>query len=260
MQRGTRRLPANLAVLVLAVLIMPGCSLLGNNLFSPSPKASTGSEQAEEQNPLKLELDQETTDGERLFVKGRVKAETSVLMSKIVIHLSSLKNGELIGEAYYSMSSAQQDSGIQGMIPAGGEVPFSMSVSAEGMTDYQLELLWGEEAVSFLSALASGVQPPAPEVVLEEVTLMPPDCSGRGCAGRSFMSAVIRNQTDKALDSIVIGLGFSGAEEDQMEITSIGLEPHGTRPLRLEIDLPYDKAVSLDPRMRVINPVFTASP
>lgn len=243
------------AVITAAIFALEGCSLIIPQ-SQPAASPSVPVAAQAEQNPLSLQLDQESTDGERLFIRGRVKAEIQVDLSKVVLHLTALKDTVKIGESYFPLSAAEQAASMNNVLAAGTEMPFSMSVASQGMTDYQLELLWGDEAVAFLSSLAAEAKPASTSVTLEDIALVPPDCKGGHCPDKSYLTAAIRNQSERHVDSLLIGLSFSGGDEDQLEITSLGLAPASTRPLRLEIDVPYSKAKDLDPKIRVIKPGF----
>ncbi len=243
-------------VIITAVFALHGCSLILPQPEPASPPPAVSPAAQQERNPLGLELDHESTDGERLFVRGRVKAETQVELPKVVLHLTTLKDAEKIGESYFPLSAAEQAASLNNVLPAGAEIPFSMSVASEGMTDYQLELLWGDEAVAFLSSLAGEAEPASASVILEDVALTGPDCEGGKCPDNCYLTASIRNQAERHVESLLIGLSFSGGEEEQIEITSLGLAPASTRPMRLEIDLPYITAKDLDPKIRIIKPGF----
>lgn len=210
------------------------------------------------QNPLRLDIDYESTDGTRLTVRGRVRAETAVQLDKIVLHLTSLKDGEKTGEAYYPLVAAKEDVGMQGVLPKGGEVPFSMSVSAEGMSDYQLELLWGEDAVAYLSSLAAETKRSAPGIAVEEIRMSPAECDDPGCKEKSYVTAILRNGSDQMLKELRLGLSLGGGEENEIAVTDVNLGPGSVQPLRLELEVPYAIGANMSPALRVIDASLVA--
>ena len=100
----------------LCILLMPLLSLQGCSLLFPSPPPVQVVEEekpvdqagVEPENPLLLSINNEVSDGDKLFIKGSIHARTSWDLANVLIHLSSLKGGNVVGEAYYPLRTLQE--------------------------------------------------------------------------------------------------------------------------------------------------------
>ncbi|NMC62965.1 MAG: hypothetical protein GYA55_07325 [SAR324 cluster bacterium] len=238
--------------LLSCTILIQGCSALS---FSWYDKVTSEPELEveEHENPVQILIDNEKNDGERLYIKGRVKAKTAVQLRQVVVRLVSLKNGEQIGAAYYPLAEKEKERGGDGMLAANDEVSFSISVPAKEITDYQLELLWGEEALNYLVSVEPAVTPVNEEYLrIEEVQLFPPDCGESTCEGKSYLLAKLKNTSNKVIKALILALELKGAEENVLPLNDLALQPGAYRPLRLEIDLSYEQALKLKPELRVL--------
>lgn len=240
--------------LYLLPLLLQGCFLF--TASEPATSVLVQREESGERNPLSVEIEQEGNDGKRLYVKGRVRAESSVPLGGVVVHLTSLHNADIIGEAYYPLAAATNGAKAP-LLPAGGDVPFSISVDSDGMTDYQVELLWGEEGASFIKAAA-----PADSLRTEggirvenvSASNYEGNCEQAGCAGTAFVTASIVNNSPEPVDKVLLGLAIAdGAEMESFEITGLKLSPSASRPVSIQVDIP-EGGLMYKPSLAVLDP------
>lgn len=111
-----------------------------------------------EKMPFALEVLDEKNDGESLEVYGNVVSNTHWNPDNVWLRLSSLKKGTLVGVTNSPLSKLRPlgaQSGEGELTEPEEKLSFAMSVPAKEMTDYQLQLLWGDEARE-LNAAAKG--------------------------------------------------------------------------------------------------------
>ena len=126
------------------------CSTL--NSLNPFSSASSAKTDAKPGLPFSLEVADEVNDGERLHILGAVSAAADWNLKDVIVKLTSLAGGNTIGVSYLPLTQAKKK--LQTMIKAGEKYSFTISVPSKEITDYQLELLWGEEAKRYLSSVS----------------------------------------------------------------------------------------------------------
>ena len=181
--------------------------------------------------PFILSIQDEVFDGTVLFIKGILTrndnfSEDIPANTPLVVRLKTVKNGQPLGES---------------MLPfAPVDTIFTLSADAVGFTDYQLDLLWGQESLSLLKAI-----PPQQFVTVEEVHLTAPDQSGK-----RFIEGVLVNKGVQILTQIDLNLQFifvkSGEfldlqtlnpENDTLiSVPGISVPPQESRPFSIEVE------------------------
>lgn len=240
---------------LLIVFSCTSCAFVMNHLIPSGSKDTHAINSiSDEGSPLSLQLLSEVNDGGRLYVKGSVKAVTDWQVESVLLRLASLKGQEVIGEAYYPLESAFGEMPSK-VLRKGEDIPFSMSVSAAGMTDYQIELLWGEEADSYKER-AKSASNKAPSVVRLENLLIErgqASCTDQGCERNLVINASLVNEGQKELMAVILGVrAMSGADEENLEVTDLKIQPGLARPLRIEFKVPQGYSEDLKPSVRLL--------
>jgi hypothetical protein len=141
---------------ILILMVCVGCS---TQTMKP-PLAQSDSE-----GPYQLRIDDEVFDGKKLFIKVAVEQLTSSVQAPSVIRLKTMHNGADVGESFVPFDEQQQGDALQ------------LSADAEGFTDYQVDLLWGADAESFLKAI------PASHFIVVRDTALITDATGSRITG-----------------------------------------------------------------------------
>lgn len=251
-----------LAFVFPAVLIIQGCSFFGSERSTASPSGGL-------QLPLSLQVVDEVNDGSRLHILGSVSAATDWDLKDVIVKLTGLNNGQEVGISYLPLANA--DTRKEHLIKAGEKFTFSISVPSPELTDYQIELLWGEDAKRNL-ALARAAQPGSVELRDIQVETIRQPCSGSDCEVTFRITGKIHNGTGKNITNLVLGVGYIRTSPAKLDLTrqipqneeniDIGrflLAPGASREVRLNFDRPVlekelvNQAGQLKPSIRIIS-------
>lgn len=242
---------------VLSIFLLSGCSTLS----SPQPIPVITQSQDDSSQPLVLRVTEEINDGKRLHIGGQVMSKIWWESSTSFIHLKVLKDGVVTGESLLPIASlidpdiAREYSGP--FLRPKEVKPFRLSADAAQITDYQIELVWGDDSKS-LQALLD----PKPIISITDVSLL--QKSGKN----SVIVGNILNGTPKRLTGLTLGISFhwvqKGASldlsaaipENEQNITvgKLSIGPGEIKPLKIELEseLPMSPDGSWQPIVRVI--------
>ncbi len=242
--------------------------------------------------PYAISIIEEVNDGSRLNVLASVRAKVPWDTAGSIVRLSSLRDGEVLSTSLLSLPAAvveAERASVSTILQADAAVQFSLSVAAVGMTDYQLEILWGEEAKPYAKTLNPPsdqqpstlktseqlrrvVYPKARTLGLQniEVESTTQACEKGEKCGISFkLAADLVNGTSETVHYAVLGVGFVWIEKDQplnlvdappdneekVEIEDITLEPGEHRPVSLTFErpAPVNTGGEFKPVVRIIS-------
>jgi hypothetical protein len=176
------------------------------------------SEDVAEEIPLSLRVIDEVNDGKTIHVQAGVTAATQWNAEGVVAVLTALKDGVRADKTYSQLSKVLQGEATdfstgslsQAIIKPDTEIVFTLSVPADGVTDYQLELLWGEDAADLIqkSGNASGTRSPVLELRGLQVVAHRVQCSAPPCGSTHSISGTIVNSGGGVASSAVLGVGY----------------------------------------------------
>ena len=224
------------------IIFFSSIFLLGCSATVKPPLAIKGVEEA---NPLILTIEEEYRNADQLTIQGRLTSRGDWLANQVaVVKLISLHGGDIIGEAVYPVVNIN--------IPKDESHSFTISVSAGDITDYQVSLLWGDDAKGIISQMQSEVAQASEKdqrtLILKDIetAATPVQCAlGKSsCEGGITITATLENETDSTISKIAIGvklLSSSGEEiapEEVHELEGVVLPPHASRPLEVGIAIP----------------------
>jgi hypothetical protein len=240
-------------------------SLSGCSLFAPKAKvtnaggvpleATTGVDP--DVTPFILEVVDEKNDGKRLTVQGRILPKVSKPASEVVVRLSALDRQ---GEQRVSFHNMQDvlgggpgPNGVPLMLEKGVAQPFTLSMPLAGITNYQLEVVWGSEAAPFAPTEPTSQPKKEPKQFIAlrnlEVHRVPTEScvSPDECIVRFTITGELFNSGSATIRDVVIEAGFGkGANldlpdqilenEKRVEVPNLRLAPGGAQRFRVSLD------------------------
>lgn len=192
--------------------------------------------------PVKLRITNELHDGSKLHVSGEIEGRVWWDVTATYIHLKILENGKVIGESLLPVANLIDEDSVRELSGAylrPHEVKqFRLSSNAEKMTDYQLEVLWGDDAASAKSKI-----PLAERIVIQNVAI-------KSSKSSQAITGVIVNRTETALTDVRLSVEFvwvptgSSIEDispdpENVQIltaSNLGINPNQARNFSIELD------------------------
>lgn len=274
------------ALSLVAPAALVACSCVGCALFGPQPKTRNAGGMPLEATagvdpdvtPFILEVMDEKNDGRQLTVKGRIIPKTTKPASEVVVRLSALDRRGEQRVTYHNM----QDVLGRGKAPQGGALmlekgvaqSFTLSMPLKGITSYQLEVVWGQEAAPF------GPSEPTKEVEKEpakeakqfialrnlEVHRVPTEScvSPDECVVRFTITGELFNSGGATIKEVVIEAGFGAGDnldlagqilenEKRVEVPNLRLAPGASQRFKVSLDkvVAASTVVAPQPRVRI---------
>jgi hypothetical protein len=248
-----------------------GCALLRGSSSGPDTKALDSVAGGDPSvTPFKLDVLQEANDGEKLQIKGRVVAKTTRPADDVIVRLTAVDSQGGQRSSFHKLSDITPNSAE---LKPGNPTQFSLSIPSQGVSNYQLEVLWGKDAAPYLgSSRASMKTPAAPSEYLAlrnlEVHRVPDgSCSSpEECLVTFSIKGEFFNASRARVRDVVLVAGFSPAakmdlpnhpleNERRIEIRNMGLAPQSTKPFRLTLEkiVPASDTVAYQPVVRIVS-------
>lgn len=143
---------------------------------------------------------EEVNDGSNLNLSLELAANTRVPLKDVVVRLAGFKNGQ---EGSLTLFPASK---LAATAVPGRPLRFSVSVPSVEMTDYQLELLWGQDGREALKIKSES--PMVGELVLSDVSLLDDQCSAP-CESKFSFAGVLENQSARVVEKAELGVAFA---------------------------------------------------
>ncbi len=260
-------------IILISLLLTSACSTLNSiNPFSEesNPSQKDNKKSGKPSLPFSLEINDEVNDGDRLHILGTISAVTDWSLNDAIVKLSSISEGRVVGISYLPLTKISNK--LQSMIKGGEQNSFTISVPSENITDYQLELLWGQEAKQYLTSIRN-----QPAGILEirdiKIQTIRQACSNPDCMVKFKVNATLFNQTSKPVKQVILGIGYirinSAPEldlqrqipqnEERIDIGQILLAPGDSRSIVISFDqeVPEKSLVNTEgeikPTIRIIS-------
>jgi hypothetical protein len=232
-------------VVVASVVVfgLVGCS----GVPAPRPSASpVESAQAGRNVPFGLKVVDEVNDGQRLHILASIESRTPWDPSRVMVRLTGFSGEKVLGVSDYPLLGSG-NSGAAAVFEPGRPFDVSLSIPVVGVTDYQLELLWGEESGMELQSAA-----PSPLQLRNVAVIKSAEpCSAGRCPVVYEVSGELINSGPGTIARAALGVGFlphvqgggglvAGipAEEEVVDIAALALEPGRSRPIKLSVEQP----------------------
>ena len=265
------------SILLLGLISIVGCTLFGVSTPLP-PERAVGliSNESSVLSPFDFRIVNEMNDGKNLHILAELLPHTNWPMSGVMLKLSGLKEGDIVSSRIYPIKDLLLDIDRQkgsDRLLEGKPLRFALITSSEQLTDYQLELLWGDGKrlnPSEVESSTKSIGLPPPVLSIQEIQLEAQDvaCLKPPC-GRSFkVRGVMINRGDEVIDRSMLGVSFvwvpeggsfdstryQADNEQRVQINRLGLKPGEKRPFRVSLDrtVPELKGGQFLPYVRVI--------
>jgi len=254
----------------LLVVAFAGCGLFGRGSGQSSRPLDSAVGGDPSVTPFKLDVLQESNDGENLTIKGQLTAKTARSSKDALVRLTAVDTD---GEQRISIHKvADLTQGVTELKP-GKPAQFSLAIPSQGVSNYQLEVLWGKDAAPYLGdQRASMKQPAAPSEYLAlrnlEVHRVPDgSCSSpEECLVTFSIKGEFFNSGRSSIKDVVLVAGFAPAmkmdqpqqpleNERRIEVRNLSLAPQATKPFRLTLEklLPASDTVAYQPVVRIVS-------
>lgn len=252
--------------------VVPACSLIrsekGGTPEQPPLAQSPGENDSDSDLPFSMKVMKEVNDGKELHILGSVVARTAWSADAVLIRLTSLRSGDIVGVTNFPLTKLISETrplepSAGASVKAGEELTFSLSVGSDGLTDYQLELLWGAEAKQVVEKKKRSESLRLTVRNIEVQTLRG-DCFYPPCEVRFQLKARLHNDGAGLIEKVVLGVGFVftdsapgtvPAQEEKIEVPNLKLFPGTSQPFKilLKEELTEEEAEELMPILRVIS-------
>jgi hypothetical protein len=225
----------------------------------------------DERTPFRLEVVDESNDGRRFIVRGRVVVKADWDAQHAVVRLAALTEGGRTERAHFPLAERRVTSagGIPVEVPAtetirqlkaGERVDFILEVPAAGLTSYQLDLLWGKDAGPVLEQARV---PAGPGLLtlrnLEAQKVRDLTCDYIPCPSKHQVTGELFNAGNGTITRVVLGIALVPLapeldlgdqipqNERRIEIRNLQLAPEQAKPLKLVLDREIEEG---EPEMR----------
>lgn len=251
MLANVRRATIFFAVGALVLVSAAGCFNSNSSKRRPIDSASGIDPSA---TPFKLEVLEELHDGADIVIKGRLTPKDEWPSNEVVVRLAALDESGQQRISFHRMSDLAPQAG---MMAAGKPENFSLTIPSAGLTNYQLEVLWGRDAGPFLKDEPTEEEPKAekeaPTQYLALRKLEVHRVPGESCANpnecelKFTITGELFNSGGATVRNVVIVAGFTTPDqlalkdqilenERKVEVRNLGLKPGASKPFRLSLE------------------------
>jgi hypothetical protein len=202
--------------------------------------------------PFKLEVVEELYDGADIVIKGRITPKDEWDPKEVVVRLAALDDRGQQRLSFHRVSDLAPQSAV---LAAGVATPFSLTLPSEGLTNYQVEVLWGQEAQPFgqpspesSPAAKEGAKPFLALRNLEVHRVPGESCANPNeCELKFTITGEFFNSGGATVRNVVILAGFTTPDkldlqdqilenERRIEVRNMGLKPGASKPFRLALE------------------------
>jgi hypothetical protein len=213
--------------------------------------------------PFTLDVVDEANDGQRLIIKGRLSAKHEWPTKDVVLRLSALDEH---GESRIIINRLSDVVPQVASVTPNSPTSFTLAIPSVGLSNYQLEVLWGSEAAALSSdaSLAATGEKAAPQTLvlrgLEVHRLPDSSCASPDeCRVKFTITGEFFNSGLATIGEVSLIAGFSDADkldlpdqilenERQVEVRNMKLAPGAVKPFRLALDILVPPSQQMAPR------------
>jgi hypothetical protein len=265
--------PLQACLLTACLICMSGCFGRTKPTAPPVPEnipnstKSVSIKKEPVENPYALRIVDEVNDGHTLHIAAEVKSSVALEALPAVLRLTTLNSGEPVQVSYYPVARGVRAEQTRTPGKDGLALSFDLSAGSENITDYQLELLWGQEALEHLPS--NNLR--APALQLRNLTIQPSGCQSTvACMGKLRIMAELFNPGLVPVPTATLGIGFiwqaNGApppdpgevpqREQKLVLNTLNLDPGRSRPVTLTVnrDIPKQPGGQYRPVLRIVDP------
>ncbi|MBX7143722.1 MAG: hypothetical protein K1X79_04665 [Oligoflexia bacterium] len=240
--------------LALALLFCVSCS----TPVPPTPQTADAS--GNTRAPFELSVLEDVNDGAHVFVRAKLSSQIDWPLSQIALRATALREGE---EKFSEILALEKVLNQSGSLTAGEEREFTLTLPADGVSDYQLELVWGEAARGINKSSQ-------PLLKVQNISTLRhvQECGQAACPQTLTVKAALFNAGEAEIQSAKLGIGLiwlpEGAEldlsaqipqdEEFVELSDMHLAPGARREVAIDIDqtLPARAGGRFEALLRVV--------
>jgi hypothetical protein len=265
----------NVRIILVALLVsggvLSGCGWF-NRTSSPGSARIVGSAVGGDPSviPFRLDVLQETNDGKNLTIQGQLVAKSQRPSKDVLVRLTAVDSKGQEKTAIHKVSDLVQNGGeLTPSMPT----QFSLSLPSQGISNYQLEVLWGKDAAPYLGGERASLkqQKTSSEFLalrnLEVHRVPDGSCSSpEECLVTFSITGEFFNAGKATIRDVVVVAGFVPASklelpnhplenEKRIEVQNLELAPQATKPFRLTLEklLPASDTVAYQPVVRIVS-------
>jgi|GEM_PF-3767716 len=255
-------------IIICSFLIFSSCSFLEpknniENKYKQSVKLKKPLKNKSNNNSLfSLKVVEEINDGNFLHIRTLLSSENSWNPEDSIILIRGLSNGSNTAEKKYLIKDFFKDKNLLGK-------PFSnvkadLTIMNKELTDYQLEVLWGKDAHSFIPYSNSNYN----RLRFAETSLkLNEKCEEKEYC--SFLTSKLINSSKITINSAKIGLSFVFLKKYQkldlninipknetiIDLSDLVIKPQEVKNIKIDIEqkIPISKDGRYEPLLRVIS-------
>jgi hypothetical protein len=264
---------SKIAHVVLCVVLVSSGGLGCSSFRAKSTRAGTGeivestAQSEPSESPFTLEVLDEVNDGERISIRGRIVAKVPWARDDVLVRLSTLDEN---GDSKIVLRKLSDLAPNGGALSVDNPKEFVVSAPSRGVSNYQIELLWGDDAAPFMNQATE--LDSAGEQVLAlrklEVHRVPSESCATPdeCSVKFTITGEFFNSGTATVRSVVIEAGFSPADKldlpgqilenaRRIEVRNLNLAPGAVKPFRLVLErlLPSFEQVAPRPVVRIVS-------
>lgn len=231
--------------------------------------------------PFRLQILSESNDGKQVQVKTRVIPLAGRVDGDVALILSLYRDGVLLANKINCVVDecealpASTNSKVAASRPYESKLrsyyDITLSAVSGNITDYRVDLLWGNEAKEYLSQLPQESSKHAlisPQLINLKVNQTRTNCTDYSCQVAYNINAVISNQSSAILKEVVLGAGFllqsdlqnmdangkNPENEEEIPLTELYLEANSSKniELLLEQEVPRAMLSQIVPNLRIL--------
>jgi hypothetical protein len=258
------------SVCMLSVALL-GCTLVSGKGATPSERVIDSARGGDPSvTPFKLDVLGESNDGETLTIKGQVTSKVSRPARDVLVRLTAVDTGGEQRTSFHKLIDLNPKSAD---LERGNPTRFSLSLPSQGISNYQLEVLWGKDAAPYLGDNRASLKTPsAPAEYLAlrnlEVHRVPDgSCSSpEECLVTFSIKGEFFNAGRAVVRDVSLVAGFAPTSkmdrphqmlenERRIEIKNLALGPQATKPFRLTLEklVPASDTVAYQPVVRIVS-------
>lgn len=204
--------------------------------------------------PFELKVVKELNDGTNIHILAELTPFIKWKISNVSLKLTGLKDGDTISEKDYKLKELLQTSSSdikEDYLAAKSPIRFALTTTAQDITDYQLELFWGEGDEKLLESRASAAFPLQP-LTLEDlrVETFTMGCLSPPCGKNYKVIGKIVNQGTDIVGQVTLGAsfawvpngstfeinGYNPSNEKHLKIEQITLNPGDRKAFKIDLD------------------------
>ena len=233
-------------------------------------------EASSDSSPFSLEILDEVNDGKQLQVRGRVTAKSDWNDGPVLVRLSAIDEQGKTRVSYFPASvPSKAPPRVEAPnrtkpLKLGDGIEFALGIPSAGITDYQLELLWGADAVPFIRQALGGQGEFMALRNLEVQRGRAVDCGDmEDCPVQVEITGELFNSGSVPIIGVSLGAGLTLIDqgtnldlsnqipdnERRIDVRNMRLDPGAVRPIKLVLKEPVNGIEGLiwQPSVRIIS-------